>query len=62
MKIDKAIKELTRYRKEPYSNLHPYFSEAVDLSIEALKAVTLSRKQQGPFYIADLPGETEKPM
>lgn len=39
MTIDEAIKELTRYINEPYSTLHPYFSEATKLGIEALMYV-----------------------
>lgn len=37
MTIDEAIKELTRYINEPYSKLHPYFSEATKLGVEAMK-------------------------
>ena len=36
MTDQEALIELTRYKNEPYSKLHPYFTEAVERAIEAL--------------------------
>ena len=58
MQLAKAIEELTRYRKEPYSKLHPYFSEAVDLGIEALKRIKACREPKGGNPLPPLAGET----
>ncbi|MBA7708677.1 hypothetical protein ES703_117580 [subsurface metagenome] len=57
MTIDEAIKELTRYINEPYSKLHPYFSEATKLGIEGLDRIIYQRKMKDPGYSVPLPGE-----
>lgn len=60
MRVQEAIEELTRYRKESYSDLHPYFSQAVDLSIEALDHILRKRKANPGVAHTILKGETEE--
>lgn len=45
MTIDQAIIELTRYLNEPYSSLHPYFSDAVKLALITLMALNNTLKE-----------------
>lgn len=59
MSVSKAIEILTTYMKGSDEAEPGDFDDAVILGIEALKAVKWSREQEGPYYIADLPGETD---
>ncbi len=59
MTIDKAIEILQEILIYVKSSDSPDDYGAIQLSIEALKAVKWSREQKGPFFISSIPGETE---
>lgn len=60
MEAPEAITELTRYVNEPYSKLHPYFTKAVRLSIQALQHVQACPYFESPIRDEILAAKSKK--